>query len=230
MNTDIAQLQHELNKYGAKLVVDGVGGPATRAAILTVFRNTAAPAIDYKDELRFAARLGGTVKQLRTVARVEAPRGGYDKSGLLTALFERHYAFKRWQVKIPLLSDPAPGGYTVDIDDDGINDSWEKLADLACRKGIRAFECASFGKFQIMGAWWEKLNYASPLDFVWQLSRSEAAHYEALVRYIEIFGLRRAFCRLSVNPADCIEFAQGYNGPGFRKYSYHIKLAAEMQR
>lgn len=212
------------------LVVDGFGGPRTRAAIFVVFRNTQAPRITEIEKISLASRLQGTLQQINAVSAVEAPRGGWDKSGLLTCLYERHYGWRRWQIKIPFLSDPKPGGYTIDIDDNGINDSWEKVADAACKFGEEAFECASWGKFQIMGAWWKKLAYDSPLDFVYALSRSELAHYQALVRYIIVFNLVDAFRSLSIHPRTCIAFAKGYNGPAYAKNNYHVKLAQEMAR
>lgn len=227
----VAKTQSWLNAHGASLVVDGDGGPKTRQAVLDVFRNTDAPAATPGDINAIAIRLGGTGARLMAVTQVEAPRGGWDTSGLLTCLYERHYGWKRWRVKLPFLSDPKPGGYTIDADRDGVNDSWEKVADASCRfGGASAFECASWGKFQIMGAWWEKLGYPSAMDFVWQLSRSEAAHYEAFARYIEHFGLKQAFQRISGNPADCVAFARGYNGAGYKKYSYDEKIAAAFRR
>ena len=152
--------------------------------------------------------------------------GDTPRSGLLTALYERHYAWRRVKIAVPFLSSPKPGGYTVDIDDDGINDSWEKVADSALRWGAPvAFECASWGKFQIMGAWWKQLGYASALDFVWTLSRTEQAHYQALARYVVKFGLVGAFRSISGNPDDCKAFAKGYNGSGYAKYNYHTRIA-----
>lgn len=232
MNAKIAALQKWINAKGHKpqLIEDGVGGPKTRQALYDVFANRAALPITAQQEAAFASRLGGTVKQLRAVSVVESAGGAYLPSGHSKALWERHYFFKRWQIRIPLISDPSPGGYTLDADRDGLNDSWEKLCEAAMLNPIAAFESASFGKFQIMGAWWERLGYNSSLDFAWSMRDSEAGHYEALVRYIERFGLLSAFRALSSNPDACRPFAKGYNGGGYEKYAYHQKLAAEMRR
>src|SRR5690606_38594911 len=135
--------------------------------------------------------------QIKAVAKVESAGGGWDNAGLLKCLWERHYLWRRVKVAVPLLSNPSPGGYTIDADRDGINDSWEKLADATLRFGAGpSFECASFGKFQIMGAHWKALGYPTVLDFVWALSRSEAAHYDAFARYIEVNGLAPALRRV----------------------------------
>lgn len=226
----VADLQYWLVQKGANIKIDGIGGPKTRQAIFDVFRNLRATRIAHAERLKLAARTGATLRQISAVSTVEAPRGGWDKTGMLTALYERHYGWRRWRIRIPFLSNPKPGGYTIDVDRDGMNDSWEKVADAACRFGAEAFECASWGKFQIMGAWWKKLGYKSVLDFVYELSRSEYAHYDAFVRYLEEFNLVKAFRKVSSNPADNEELAEGYNGRNFRKYEYHVKIAREMQR
>lgn len=226
-NDKIAALQSWLNIKGMKpqLVVDGQGGPATRAAVLALFANRAAPAISADELATFADRLGCTVRQLRAVAQVESGGAGFDADGRPRILWERHYFWKRLRLKIPLVSDPVPGGYTLDANRNGINDSWEKLADACCTAPAWAFESASWGKFQIMGAWWDKLGYSSAAEFAWTMRESEAAHFEALVRYVEKFGLIPALRAIDGNPMNCRPFARGYNGPGFAKFSYDSKIA-----
>jgi hypothetical protein len=224
---NLRDLQLWLNAHGASLVVDGLPGPATRKAILDTFVNRSAPAVTPQDIAQIAARLGGTPRQVAAVAKVESAGGGWDDAGRLKCLFERHYAWRRLRIIIPFLSNPTPGGYTIDADRDGINDSWEKVADLAMRSPLAAFESASFGKFQIMGAHAKSLGYANAIEFVWALSRSERAHYDALAKFIEVNGLRKAFQQLSTNPADCLAFARSYNGKGQKGYDH--KLAAAMR-
>lgn len=225
MNRALADLQVFLNLKGADLKVDGLRGPKTRAAIIETFRNRTAPAItDHAIEI-IAIRLGCTQRQLRAVARVEGSGAGWDKSGLLTCLWERHYLWRFIRIAIPFLSSPSPGGYTIDANGNGINDSWEKLADAALRWPGWAFECASFGKFQVMGANWRALGYAAARDFVWKLSRDETAHYEAFERYIKANGLEAALRRIDANPENARAFARGYNGPGYAKGDYHTKIA-----
>lgn len=227
----IAALQTWINAKGhtPPLTVDGRSGPATRQATIEIFRNTAAPPVTGAELTMFADRIGLTSRQLATIGRVESGGMGWDSAGLLACLWERHYLWRRIQFAVPLLSDPKPGGYTVDADHDGVNDSWEKLADAAMLVGFGiAAECASFGKFQIMGAWWKKLGYPSVADFIWTLSRSEAAHYDALCRYIEVNGLIAAARAISDDPADCLAFARGYNGKG--QQGYDRRLADSFRR
>lgn len=224
----LAQFQTWLNAHGANLVVDGKGGPATRAAIIETFRNKSAPAVTDDEKTSIARALGGSLKQLRAVDTVESGGAGYDNTGLVKPLYERHYAWRRIKVLIPFLSNPTPGGYTNDADGDGINDSWEKVADMAMRYPLVAFESASWGRFQIMGAHAKSLGYENAIEFVWQLSRDESAHYRALAAFIRVNGLQGAFVALSTDWRACTPFARGYNGKG--QQGYDRRLAAAMAR
>lgn len=227
MNKTLAEFQKWLNNHGAQplLVEDGLAGPVTRSAIIETFRNTDAPGITPEQEKQIADAIPISLRQLRAIAITESAGGGWDSSGLLKALWERHYAWRRIRFVIPGISNPKSGGYTVDADRDGINDSWEKLADMALRFPKLAFECASFGKFQIMGAHWKALNYSSAWEMVWRFSRTEMAHYQALARFIITNDLVQAAQRIDGNPANCERFTLGYNGKYGIRNGYHGKIA-----
>lgn len=214
----LAEFQSWLNAHGANIAVDGKGGPKTRAAIFSVFTNLNSTPIQPQDIVHFAARLGGTTKQVKAVAKVEGGGSAYNRQGQPLALFERHYVWRRLKVIIPFLSNPSAGGYTIDADNDGLNDSWEKIADMAMRNPIVAFESASFGRFQIMGAWATKLGYANAIEFAYSMVNSERAHYEAFVRYIEVFGGKKKFQAISTDFRTNTPFAEFYNGKGQKGY------------
>ena len=230
MNPKIEALQTWINAKGYKpqLAVTGEADPATHDAFYNIFGNRAAPAVTDQEIAGFAARLGGSVKQMRAVSAVESGGGGFLVTGHPKILWERHHFWKRLQLNLPLISNPKPGGYTLDADRNGINDSWEKLCTAAMYAPAWAIESCSWGKFQVMGFWWQKLGYASPIDFAWSMRESEAGHYEALVRYIQFNNLAGAFRALSTDPETCRAFAAGYNGGGYRKFDYHRKLARAM--
>lgn len=219
----IAEFQTWLNAHGAKLKADGVFGPQSRAALFAVFSNKAAKSVSPFDIAAFAKRLCVSEKQLKAVAAIESGGAGFDREGRPSILFERHYFHRLTDGKYSptVFSDPKSGGYLFP--------SWEKLA-LACSRNVdSAFASASWGKFQIMGAHWHKLGYASPLEMAYSMVGSEAAHYEALCRYVEVMGLRSAMQAISTDPKTCIAFARGYNGPQYRKYDYDVKLANAMK-
>lgn len=226
MSDRIRNLQRWMGTHGTPVTIDGVWGPQTRNAVIEVFRNTAAPAATPAEINLIADQYGFDRRAMRAVAQVESGGSGWDNTGLLKCLWERHYLWRRVRIAVPFLSDPSPGGYTIDADKDGICDSWEKLADAAGMFGFNAAgECASFGKFQIMGAHWKALGYASVIDFIWRLSRSEVAHYEAFARFVKANNLTAALNACNGNPINCLAFARGYNGKGQKGYDSRIAAA-----
>jgi hypothetical protein len=226
MSERILNLQRWLRAHGSDVTVDGAWGPITRKAVIETFRNRQATAIT-EDEIRaLANRHQFDERAMKAVAKVESAGGGWDNTGLLKCLYERHYLFRRIGKAFGVLSSPTGGGYTIDANKDGVNDSWEKLADATGLFSFNtAFECASFGKFQIMGAHWKALGYPSVAEFVWGMSRSEAAHYEAFARFVVVNGLTDALNACDGDPANCLAFARGYNGKGQKGYDQRIAAA-----
>lgn len=217
------ELQQWLNARGQTLVVDGDPGALTRAAILAVFTNTKAAAMTDADIAALAARLGCSAKQIRAVSIVESAGGGFDAMGRPKILFERHLFHRLTKGRFGLApySNPKGGGYN--------ESSWEKLARAACKDADAAFSAVSWGKFQVLGLHWKALGYPSPADMAYTAVSGEPAHYEMLARYIEHFGLKAALAKISTDPADCVAFAKGYNGPAFEKFDYDGKLARAMK-
>jgi hypothetical protein len=229
-------LQRYLNGFGEQLIEDGAVGPATLAAIGRVFANRNAAAVTDADIAGIARQLGCEPVQLKAVAKVESSRGGYQEDGRPKILFERHWLRRRIgkvlgaiSVAGHFLAHPTPGGYTLDADRDGKNDSWEKLEEACKVDPVAAFESCSWGKFQIMGGHWKALGYPDVFDFTRSMVVSEAGHYRALAAFIRANRLEGALRRISVRPTDNEAFAAGYNGKAFRKNNYHVKLAAAMR-
>ncbi len=225
---NISEFQSWLNRHGANIKVDGQAGPATRAAIMQVFTDKNAKAITPEAIDDIASQIGVTGKHVRAVATVESAGGGWNDQGQPKILWERHYFFKRIQIAIPWISNPKGGDYTLDANRNGVNDSWEKLCLAACRNPMAAFESASWGKFQIMGAHAKTLGYANALEFAYGMVSDERAHYQALADFVRVNGLIPAMRALSTNPETCRLFASRYNGGGYAKNDYHRKLAKAM--
>jgi N-acetylmuramidase len=226
-----------LNDRGANMAVDGKIGPATREATYAAFQNRNAAKITPEKEQRVARDLICSIRQLRTVAAVESAGSGWNADGLPAILWERHHFWQRTAGKfgVQWYSNPRPGDYTQDANRNGRNDSWEKL--LLALGGlfgtgnpVTAFECASWGKFQVMGWQAQSLGYANALDMAFSLRDSEAGHYEMLKRFIRVNNLGPAMRAINGDPDRCRPFARGYNGAAYEKGRYHIKLAEAYRR
>lgn len=214
---NISELQYALGT-----AADGKWGPNSKAALIAAFSNAHAPAIGSGALAAIAADLGCTVRQLQAVASVESSGGGFDKRGRPKILFERHLFHRltdgRWSPTS--FSQAAGGGYA--------EDSWAKLADACGRDPDAAFGACSWGKFQVLGLHAAKLGYANSFELAKSCVESEAAHYELLARYVRVFGLADELRQVSANPDDCRGFAAGYNGPSYRKFNYHARIAEAM--
>lgn len=226
MSDRVRNLQNWIILHGVVVDVDGDWGNQTRDAVIEVFRNKNAPSATPGEIKMIADKYNLNHRAMHAVAKVESGGSGWDDSGLLKCLWERRYLWRRVKLAIPFLSDPKPGGYTVDSDHDGVCDSWEKLADATGKFGFdTAAECASFGKFQVMGAHWKALEYKSVADMIWQLSRGEPAHYEQFARFIRANNLTKALNQVDGMPNNCLAIARGYNGKNQKGYDARIAQA-----
>ena len=211
--------------------IDGIIGSGSKKAILACFQNKKAPAITTPELVNLAVRLGDTnTNRIRAVAKVEANGSGWFNDGLPKILYERH---KFWAhnddtraPKSTYFNYPIGGNYTVDADNNGINDSYDKLL-KACEFDPRgAFQAVSMGAFQVMGFYYKEMGFNEPWEMLFACTHSEKAQYDLLVKYIKMNNLQGAFLKLSSRPDDCRPLARGYNGKNYAKFNYHGKLAS----
>ena len=225
--TTAAQLQRAI---GA--VPDGLWGPQSKAALLAHFTNPQANAITDADVGAAAARLGCSARQIRAVWQVEAGRHGFDRAGMPKMLYERHkfHRLTAGQWTPATFSLAQAGGYSIDDDHNGVGDSWDKLSAAIATGAIdAAFQSCSWGAFQIMGEWWDELDFVSPYALAWSCAQSEGDQLELFVRFVEYNRLTDELRALTSTPGTCAAFAAAYNGPGFRKFAYDEKLAHAME-
>jgi murein L,D-transpeptidase YcbB/YkuD len=88
-----------------------------------------------------------------------------------------------------------------------------------------ALESFSIGLGQVMTALWKKLGFGSVQELIATARSSAGGQIELMARYIDKFGLADELQR-----HDFTGFARGYNGSGFRKNKYNIKMAEAYQR
>lgn len=217
------------------LVEDGKAGLLTRSTFILLFVNKSATAITEAEKLVIAKQLGDTAtKRISAVAKVESSGSGWFDNGLPKILYERHYFFKFVKKTIGwltfgALADSSSGGYTIDVDKNGVNDNWDKLAAAICINPDGALQSVSIGTFQVMGKWYKDCGYAHPIDMLWDARNSELGHYKMLAGFIKANNLTKAFLAISTNANDNIRFVEAYNGPAWRKNDYANKLAKAMR-
>jgi len=102
---------------------------------------------------------------------------------------------------------------------------WRLLERAAAIDRKAAYESVSWGLGQVMGAHWAWLGFSTPDALVAEARAGAAGQARLMAHYIDRAGLKPA-----LDKRDWEAFARGYNGPAFRKYAYHTKLAAAYRR
>lgn len=229
-------------------------GDMDQVVWLAGLRNTNAPAIVEEDYVAAAARLNCEVAAIKAVFTVESAGSGYNPDGSVKCLYERHIARREVMArKLPydkiakLLGDVLisrwTGGYKG-----GIAEYWRigqavrgiaqainapDPASLEFPPDSDALEVslrsASWGRPQILGKNCELAGYNTAVEMVEAFHKSEKAHLDAFVAFVENTGLDK-FLRAQ----DWLSFAKGYNGKSCcdkgGKKDYSALIAAEYRR
>lgn len=102
---------------------------------------------------------------------------------------------------------------------------WHLLGQAAAIDHRAAYESTSWGLGQVMGAHWQWLGFADVDALVTEARSGAAGQARLMARYLDKAGLTDA-----LNGHDWEAVGHGYNGPGFRKNNYHVKLAEAYRR
>lgn len=174
---------------------------------------------------RLAQTIGCGEDHLRAVLEVETRGGGFDVHGRPKMLFEPHVfyrnlsgadreaavnaglAYRRWGEK------PYP------------RDSYPRLERAMEINSEAALRSASWGLGQILGENYHMAGYPSAKAMVDAFLDDEAVHLAAMVEFIVSAGLDDDLRR-----EDWRGFARGYNGAGYAKHGYHVKLKAAFDK
>lgn len=181
--------------------------------------------IDDYDLPRVGALLGVGEDEIHAVLDVEAAGSGFDRQGRLKMLFEPHVFYRL----LPLAKRETavaqglayatwrPGAYPPD--------SYPRLLRAMAIDETAALKACSWGLGQILGENHMAAGYDTPQAMVADFCADEDNHLEAMIRFIKTAKLDGHLRR-----HDWANFARGYNGPGYARHGYHIKLAAAFNR
>lgn len=97
---------------------------------------------------------------------------------------------------------------------------WQLIGRAAEIDRQAAYESTSWGLGQVMGSHWQWLGFDTVDGLVEEARSGAAGQARLMARYIDKSGLTTA-----LNNHDWEAVGHGYNGPGFAKNGYHLKLA-----
>lgn len=247
----VRELQASLNKFGAKLVVDGWFGEATTAAVMeaqshfglvvdgiagpktlqALASGARAPGHLMAADLASAAeKLGVEVAVVRAVNEVESRGCGFLPDGRPVILFERHIMYRELKAAgadVADLSAKYPGLVNPKRGGYMGGASEHQRLHKACTiDRACAIASASWGLFQIMGYHWERLGYISAESFADLMRSGEAAQLDALVRFV----LADPELLKAIRAKRWAKVAELYNGPDYKANLYDVKLARAFEK
>lgn len=209
------------------LVADGIYGPKTEAVLLG---RESGRLLKQSDLIAAAKALSVPLAAVMAVNEVESQGMGFLSDGRPKILFERHQFYKRiterkigvreLAAKYPGIVNAKRGGYA------GGASEYMRLSVALGINEAAAYESCSWGLFQIMGFHWERLGFASAVDFVKSMQVNEANHLEAFVKFI----LKDPLLHKALKAEQWAQFAQRYNGPAYEENLYDVKLARAYSR
>lgn len=174
------------------------------------------------DFSRAAKTIGCETAVVQAVVSVEAAGSGFDAKNRLKILPEPHYfhkllsGAKRAEAVKLGLAYPKWGEQPYDKSQDL---RYQRLARMVAIDLEVALDSCSWGLGQIMGANAEVCGYSSARDMVTSFLRGEGAQLDGIVGFIIGNGLASAMVR-----KDWKAIARGYNGSGYAKNQYDLKL------
>lgn len=218
----VAQLQR---RHG--LVADGIYGPKTENAL---HGRESGKLLKQADLVAAAKALGAPLAAVMAVNEVESQGMGFLADGRAKILFERHKFYERivarkfdvrgLAAKFPGVVNPKRGGYA------GGASEYMRLNVAVTICPDAAYESCSWGLFQIMGFHWERLGFASVVEFVQAMQANEANHLDAFVKFI----LTDPPMHKAMLAGKWADFARRYNGPAYEDNLYDVKLARAFGR
>lgn len=180
------------------------------------------PALQDIDIPRIASQMRTGEDELHAVMDVEAPMGGYDSKGRLTILYEPHiaYALSSGATRDRLVA--AGLAYAKWGTKPYPKDSYPRLTAAYDIAPSIALQACSIGRGQVLARNYVAAGFDSPEEMWYTLLvGGEAAHLEAVVSFIIHNHLDD-----EIRAHNWAAFARGYNGSGYKKNNYDVKLAA----
>lgn len=187
-----------------------------------------------EEAIREAANnLGVDVACVKAVAEVESLGNGFNSTGMVKILFERHKFYKFIAQKYgvpkanqlaamhPDICSPKAGGYTSSTATEHKRLDKAIAIDREC-----AMKSASWGRFQVMGFNHAAAGFSNVEDFCVAMWKSEDEHLRAFVNFIKA----NPNMHQHLKNRNWAGFANAYNGPAYAQNKYDTKLAAAYRK
>lgn len=157
------------------------------------------------------------IAAIKAVAQVESKGSGFQADGKLKILFERHHfsrlTGRRYDASHPEISNRKPGGYT--------KNEWARYEKAFVLAPDAATESTSWGMFQTMGFNYRPCGFTSAIEMRKAYELGAGEQLKGFVNFI----LASPALTKALRAKDWPTFARLYNGPGYAKNQYDVKMA-----
>jgi len=177
------------------------------------------------DISRIAHRIRCGEDHLHAVMEVETRGGGFDKFGRPKMLFEPHVFYRELEGSERQQAAATGLAYERWGEQRYPSDSYPRLGQAMLINADAALRSCSWGLGQIMGFNCKIAGYPTAKAMVQGFLDDEESHLDGMVSFIISSGLDDEMRR-----EDWRGFARGYNGAGYEKHGYHIKLKAAFDK
>lgn len=183
--------------------------------------------LDDIDLPKLGALLGVGEDEIHAIIDVEARTNGFDSRKRPAMLFEPHIFYRLLSETPNLQAKAVRAG--VAYKSQGMRkypgDSYPVLETAMQIHLEKALLSASWGIGQTMGFNHQLCGYASVREMIGAYMDDEEAQLLGMVNFIRNAGMDD-----ELRAHNWRGFARGYNGPGYEKGKYHIKLAESYQK
>jgi len=191
----------------------------------------AAKRLDDVDIPRIAHKIGVGEDELHAFMDVETLGSGFDKSGRPKMLFEPHVFYRNLKGAQRTAAVKAGLAYAEWGAAPYPRDSYPRLIKAIAINESAALMASSWGASQVLGENYKMVGFPTVGAMVRAFMEDEETHLDAMVAFIKAAKIddeMRALAALTrpTTAADCEKIVSVYNGPGYKKYRYHIKMAA----
>lgn len=182
------------------------------------------------DVVSAASDMDVEVAALKAVLAVESLGKGFDNAGRPKALFERHHFYRHLAKKPDKQAEAVAAGLAYH--DWGTkpypkgSDAVYAEIEAACAiDRDAALRSTSWGLGQVMGSNHKLAGCETVEQMVTEAMESEVNQLRHMTAFIHSAGLLDELDR-----KDWAGFARGYNGPGYAKNAYDVKLAEAYEK
>lgn len=181
-----------------------------------------------EDIARAAESIGVDTATIRAIIAVESSGHGFDERGRPRILFEPHVFYRnlsgddRQHALMLGIAYPKWGTRPYPSSSDA---NYARLEDARKINNEMAFRSVSIGLGQILGENFRATGNPSAAAMFVIACQSEGAQLQQMINFIKYNGLDQY-----LRNKNWAGFASHYNGPGYAKNHYDVKLANEYRR